>query len=103
MAVNWQALLNIGLQAASLVPGVGTYINLALPIVGTIEELFGPGKGAAKKEAATAMIADAINLYNKAAGKNFNNSEIMAGISEIIDGAVKIANAVGAFQKAPAS
>ena len=90
--------LEIGLQIASVIPSpVQPFVNLALPIVVGVEQLFGPGGGAQKKEAALAMTSDAINLYNKAAGKNINTSGLMDAISKFIDAAVALEKAVAAM------
>lgn len=91
-------IITASLPFVSLIPGAGPFIPLVLSAVHSVEALFGAGNGAKKKEAVMAMAGDAINIYNTARGANFNNSEIMAGISKIVDGAVQISNAVGAFQ-----
>ena len=89
----------MGLGIASLVPSpIQPFINLALPIVAGVEQLFGPGNGAAKKEAAVAMTADALNLYNKASGKNINTSALMDAISKFIDAAIALEKAVAAMK-----
>jgi hypothetical protein len=75
-------------------------LPLVMNVVSGVEKLIGPGQGNAKKQAATAMISDALNIANTIhPSPKFTNSELMDGISQIIDGVVKVMNAVGAFQK----
>ena len=97
-------LIKIFAPVTSLIPGVGPYVSIALPVIESVEKNFGPDSsnplpGAAKKERALAQIADLINIYNTSVGANFNNSRIMGYISGLIDNAVGLANEVGAFKK----
>ena len=75
-------------------------LPLVTNVVSGVEKLFGSGNGSVKKQAATAMIADALNIANTVhPNPKFINSELMEGISQIIEGVVKVMNATGAFQK----
>ena len=74
-------------------------LPLVSSIVQNIEMIFGRGNGPAKKDAATAAIADIINIAGTVSGQTINSSEIMEGIGKIIDGTVQVMNATGVFKK----
>lgn len=84
----------------SILPLVIGLLPLITNVVSGVEKLFGNGNGSLKKQAATNMIADALNIANTVhPTPAFQNSELMEGIGQIIDGVVKVMNATGAFQK----
>lgn len=75
-------------------------LPLVTSVVQSVETIFGGGNGARKKDAATSMIADALNIANVVHPyPAFRSSELMEGISQIIDGVVKVMNATGVFKK----
>lgn len=95
---KWVTLFS---PALALVPGVNVampFVNIALAAVGEAEQTFGPGTGKQKFQHAVNATADAINIYNAASGKNFNTSEMMGSIEEMVNAGVRFCNAMGAFK-----
>lgn len=96
---KWVTIFSPALTA---IPGVGPvmpFVNIAFHAIGEAEDVFGPGKGSEKLEHAMNAAADAINIYNAAAGKNFNTSGMMDALKEMINAGVKFCNAMGVFKK----
>jgi hypothetical protein len=88
--------------ALAAIPGVGVampFVNMAFVAIGEAEQALGPGTGPQKLEHAVNATADAINIYNAAMGKNFNTSEMMSAITDMVNAGVRFCNAVGAFKK----
>ena len=73
-------------------------LPLITSTVQAVEGIFGAGNGATKKQAATAAIADILNIANSVRPTAaLQSSAMMEGIGEVIDGIVKILNATGVF------
>ena len=88
--------------ALAAIPGVGPampFVNMAFVAISEAEQALGPGKGSEKFQHAVNATADAINIYNAAAGKNFNTSEMMTAIGDMVNAGVRFCNAIGAFKK----
>ena len=68
----------------------------AIPhIVLGVEKLFGHGNGASKKQAATSMIADLLNILAQAQGTNGADSSAMGFIDDLLEATVKYFNTNG--------
>jgi hypothetical protein len=94
--------VNIFSPAIAAIPGVGPampYVSMAFVAIGEAELALGPGKGPEKLQHAVNAAADAINIYNAAMGKNFNTSDMMAALTDMVNAGVRFCNAVGAFKK----
>jgi hypothetical protein len=93
-----QKAIGIAAPFAALIPGVGPYIGFAVRVVSDIEVTHAAKTGAEKKAAAMNDLADAVNIWNAAHGANFNSSDMMNHISQLIDAVVGLANDVKAFK-----
>jgi hypothetical protein len=82
----------------NLIPGVGPYIGFAVRVVSDIESTMAAKTGAEKKAQAMNDLADAVNIWNAAHGSNFNSSDMMNHMSQLIDAVVGLANDVKAFK-----
>jgi hypothetical protein len=68
----------------------------AIPhIVLGIEQMFGKGSGGTKKQAATSMLGDMLNITSQAAGEPGADSSAMAFIDDMIEATVKYFNDKG--------
>lgn len=89
--------------AIGLITQAPTIIKLVHDGIMLVEGLFGKGNGASKKQAATAVISDALNVYSGIAPvagfTGAGTSEFQAALSEYIDATVKFYNATGMFIK----
>jgi hypothetical protein len=72
-------------------------LQLAPHIVMGVEKMFGHGKGVEKKQAATAMLGDAVNILAQSQGLPGANSDILSLIDDCLEAIVKYMNASGQF------
>ncbi len=84
-----------------MIPLIVGLLPLVPSIVSDVERLFGHGKGAAKKQAASAMISDGLNVFSQVVGVAGVNSNETALISQLIDVVVQYLNNTGAFSHGP--
>ena len=83
-------------------PGILALIPTLLPfaidaIIG-VEKLFGHGKGTNKKQVATNVINDGVNVFNQVAGVTSTNSNTVAEIDLIIETVVGVLNSMNILQ-----
>lgn len=83
--------LGVVLRVVGVLPGI---------ILG-VENLFGPKKGADKKDAVLGLLNALLGGVTAVApGVPVNIERVMSGVSKVIDGLVEIFNGAGVFGKA---
>lgn len=90
--------------AVGLITAAPAIYQSIVGVVHAVENIFGHGNGASKKQAALAMSGDLLNIFSSVAPTmgltGAGTSEVQSTLSNLIDAIVAFNNASGVFVKA---